>query len=205
MHKHIPRQVAEEYRESLKSDHASREFHRKNPEFCERTMDYFEKMGEFAENAATQDDVRSSQKHTESLIIETNRSQLEIIQGNKDEADQKFVAMDRRQNDLESRFQQVEHMARSTQASSDRAVDVGVETLKAVNDLSGKVSDLAIYHMENSGPRPATPSKKPSLAGIPNIGWVVIGVVSIMSIAALTSTLPQFYGWLGTFKFFGGA
>ena len=58
MQDHIPREVVEEYRESLKSEYASRQFHLKYPDFCEKTMDYFEKMGRFAENAATKDDIK---------------------------------------------------------------------------------------------------------------------------------------------------
>lgn len=55
---HIPKKVVEEYRDSLKSDYASREFHLKYPDFCDKTMDYFERMGHFAENAATKDDLK---------------------------------------------------------------------------------------------------------------------------------------------------
>ena len=55
---HIPKKVVEEYRASLKSDIASREFHLKYPDFCDKTMDYFERMGHFAENAATKDDLK---------------------------------------------------------------------------------------------------------------------------------------------------
>lgn len=55
---HIPKKVVEEYRASLKSDYASREFHLKYPDFCDKTMDYFERMGHFAENAATKEDLR---------------------------------------------------------------------------------------------------------------------------------------------------
>lgn len=57
MMNHIPKKVVEEYRESLKSEYASREFHLKHPDFCDKTMDYFERMGHFAENAATKDDL----------------------------------------------------------------------------------------------------------------------------------------------------
>lgn len=57
MHNHIPKEVVEEYRESLKSEYASRQFHLKYPDFCEKTMDYFERMGKFAENAATKEDL----------------------------------------------------------------------------------------------------------------------------------------------------
>lgn len=58
MENHIPKKIVEEYRDSLKSEYASREFHIKYPDFCDKTMDYFERMGRFAENAATKDDIK---------------------------------------------------------------------------------------------------------------------------------------------------
>lgn len=59
-HDHIPSDIIKEFRDSLvdNSGIATLEFHRKYPDFCSKSMDYFEKMGKFAENAATKDDLK---------------------------------------------------------------------------------------------------------------------------------------------------
>lgn len=78
MQDHIPREVVEEYRESLKSEYASRQFHIKYPDFCEKTMDYFEKMGRFAENAATKEDIKQIVK-----TLDEHDSRISDIEGLK--------------------------------------------------------------------------------------------------------------------------
>ena len=179
MSNHIPVDVVRKFRDSLadKTGTASFEFHRQYPDFCDKSIDYFEKMGHFAENAATKDDLS---EHVNAVKDVLNRQT------------ERIGTHDRRINDLDYRVKHLEQLATHTKISVDANTAISKQTLQLVELASAKIDQLA---------RP----KAFDIRSLPAAAWVVIGVISIALISAATGQMGAFIGWLGTVKLFGGA
>jgi len=178
---HIPADIVSEFRSSLKSEQASRQFHLKYPSFCEKTMDYFEKMGHFAERAATKSDLEQHMSTvTDVLMRQTD----------------KIKDQDRRINDIDQRLRHAEFLAQHTKISIDTNTEMSKQQLALSQTISERL-DEAIKKMAANPPIF-------ELSKIPALAWPVFGVVSIALIAAATGQMAAFISWLGTIKIFGG-
>lgn len=178
---HIPVDVVREFRRSLQDPTgvASIEFHRKYPEFCDKSMDYFEKMGKFAENAATKQDLR---EHIETVTNVLGR-QTETINNH-----------DRRINDLDYRVKHLEQLATHTKIAVDANTAISKQNLTLSETIAASLEQL----------QKSQKTKASILQTAPAIAWPVAGVVAIALIAAASGQMAAFIGWLDTIKIFGG-
>jgi hypothetical protein len=129
MTQHIPTDVVKKFRAALadKSGDLSREFHEQYPQFCEKTLDYFERMGKFAENAATRDDLTA---HIDAVtdVLSRQTSQINLH--------------DRRINELDYRVKHLEQLATHTKISVDANTAISKQTLQLVELSSAKIDQL---------------------------------------------------------------
>lgn len=123
----IPHDVVQEFRESLKSESASRAFHLKHPDFCESTMSYFEKMGHFAERAATKEDLNDHMR-TVTDVLERQTARLN--------------EHDRRINSVDARLKQVEFMCQHVTMSLDTGAATAKQQLALCESISARVDEL---------------------------------------------------------------
>jgi hypothetical protein len=154
---HIPSDVVKQFRAALadKTGDLSREFHKQYPQFCDKTLDYFERMGKFAENAATRDDLR---QHIDAVTDVLNRQTNQINQH------------DRRINDLDFRVKHLEQLAIHTKISVDANTEISKQTLQLVELSSAKIDQLT-----------KSPFKSLPVIAYPILGVVAIALIAAAS------------------------
>jgi archaellum component FlaC len=116
-------EVIAEFRESLESETKSRLFHAKYPEFCDKTMAFFEDIGDFAMRAVTKDDMK------------------EITDAIQKHADQ-IGTHDRRLNDLDYRVKHLEQLVTHTKIAVDTNTAIARQTLQLVEIQDKKLDAL---------------------------------------------------------------
>ena len=179
---HIPASIVQEFRESVKSEHASREFHKKYPDFCNKTMDYFERMGQFAENAATKEDLKNAMAALGKQEVEQRRHGRRIT--DLEDVTKKHAAElseIRHQNINQSL--EIRHISANTQ-----------DMPKRLNNIESMLTVLT----------PAQTLKPHWIKQLPPPAWIAFSVVTIAFLAAATGTMQDLFGWLSSVKIFGG-
>jgi hypothetical protein len=157
MTQHIPTDVVKKFRAALadKSGDLSREFHEQYPQFCEKTLDYFERMGRFAENAATRDDLTA---HIDAVtdVLSRQTSQINLH--------------DRRINELDYRVKHLEQLATHTKISVDANTAISKQTLQLVELSSAKIDQLT-----------ASPIKSLPAIAYPILGVIALALIAAAS------------------------
>jgi chromosome segregation ATPase len=154
---HIPTDVVKKFRAALadKSGDLSREFHEQYPKFCEKTLDYFERMGQFAENAATRDDLKS---HIDTVTEVLSRSANQINH------------QDRRISDLEYRVKYIDQLATHTKISVDTNTEISKQMLHLVELSNAKIDQLT-----------ASPIKSLPAIAYPILGVIALALIAAAS------------------------
>ena len=180
---HIPPNIVQEFRASLSSDHNSRLFHKKYPDFCNHTIAYFEKMGHFAASAATREDL---DKHIQTVTEVLTRQTGQIKEH------------ERRIGDFDLRLKQAEFLAQSTKVSIDTNTELSRQQLQLSQTISARLDEVAERVSTEQAPTAE------HLAKLPPLAWPVLGVVVIAAISAISGQMGAFIAWLGSVSVFGG-
>jgi hypothetical protein len=154
---HIPTDVVKKFRAALadKSGDLSREFHEQYPQFCEKTLDYFERMGKFAENAATREDLKEHiDTVTEVLSRQTNQINLH----------------DRRINELDYLVKHQAQLITHTKISVDANTEISKQMLHLVELSNAKIDQLT-----------ASPIKTLPAIAYPILGVIALALIAAAS------------------------
>lgn len=187
---HIPESIVKEFRESVKSENASREFHKKHPDFCSKFMDCFERMGQFAENAATKEDLKNA-------MAALGKQEVEQRGHGRRITDLEDITKKHAAELSEIRHQNI------NQSLEIRHINANTQDMpKRLNNIESMLTVLT-----ESALRPAKPAAalKPHwIKQLPAPAWIAFSVVTIAFLAAATGTMQDLFGWLSSVKIFGG-
>lgn len=117
-------EVMAEFRDSLSSETKSREFHAKYPEFCDKTMIFFEEMAGFAVRAATRDDIKQ--------LVESIRVHAEQLGHH-----------DRRINDLDYRVKHLEQLVTHVKIAVDASSEIAKQNLQLSQSISARLDEMS--------------------------------------------------------------
>lgn len=193
MQNHIPKEVVQKYRESLRSEFASRQFHLEHPDFCEKTMGYFEKMGEFAENAATKDDI----SEVKDIVTQCNIRALEQVDKVSAKVDaqgrdiESLKHNDRRQD---SRLDKLEHQNLNMSIKMDH-VETYTRQIPQLFDSINTLHDTVNLALSKASAQPKTAQKQSMLSKIPLAAWLALaGALASAIVYIVTGEIVTFGG-----------
>lgn len=182
------KEIIQEFRDSLGSESKSKLFNEKYPDFCARSIDYLDRMTEFAEHAATKQDVAQAVKDGIAPIYaeqqKHNRRITDMESKTRENSSAIAHLMFLANQNAANQTQSAATMANIHQAQNN--------SIAAANKLSEKLDSLAARIPESGYMK----AKDQTMMGVKlsNIMIIIVACVSLsmfLWVAYIAGVLPE--------------